>query len=42
MAEATGVTGTPTVMFFKKKEMVERLVGVKSKKDYQAIILKHL
>jgi thioredoxin reductase (NADPH) len=42
MAEATGVTGTPTVMFFKNKEMVERLVGVKSKKDYQATILKHL
>lgn len=42
MAEATGVTGTPTVMFFKNKEMVERLVGVNSKKDYQAIILKHL
>jgi thioredoxin reductase (NADPH) len=42
MAEATGVTGTPTVMFFKNKEMVERLVGVKSKKDYQAAILKHL
>jgi thioredoxin reductase (NADPH) len=42
MAEATGVTGTPTVMFFKNKEMVERLVGVKSKKDYQATILKHI
>ncbi|MGA7952982.1 MAG: thioredoxin-disulfide reductase [Gloeobacterales cyanobacterium] len=42
MAEATGVTGTPTVMFFKRKEMVDRLVGVKSKKDYQMTILKHL
>ncbi len=42
MAEATGVTGTPTIMFFKNKEMVERLVGVKSRKDYQATILKHL
>ena len=42
MAEATGVTGTPTVMFFKNKEMVSRLVGMKPKKEYQEIILKHL
>jgi thioredoxin reductase (NADPH) len=42
MAEATGVTGTPTVMFFKNKEMVSRLVGMKPKKEYQEIILKYL
>lgn len=42
IAEAGGVTGTPTVQFFKAKEKVAELIGVKSKSLYRETISKHL
>lgn len=42
IAEAAGVNGTPTVQFFKSKERVANLPGVKMKKDYRAVIEAHL
>ena len=38
IAQAAGVTGTPTIQFFKNKDRVESLPGVKMKKDYKAVI----
>lgn len=42
IAEAAGVTGTPTVQFFKNKARLESLPGVRMKKDYRAIISANL
>lgn len=36
------VTSIPTLILFKNKEEVERLIGVKSKDDLTRIISKHL
>ncbi len=38
IAEAGGVTGTPTLQFFKNKELVEQLMGVKPKSQYRELI----
>ncbi|EPS72889.1 thioredoxin reductase, partial [Genlisea aurea] len=38
IAEAAGIMGTPCVQFFKKKEMIGTLSGVKMKKEYKEII----
>ena len=38
IAEAAGVTGTPTIQFFKSKERVQHLPGVKMKKEYRQLI----
>ena len=32
----------PTIMVFKNGEMVEKVVGVRSKKDFAAMLDKHL
>jgi thioredoxin reductase (NADPH) len=42
IAEAAGVNGTPTVQFFKTKERVANMPGVRMKKDYREIIDAHL
>lgn len=38
IAESAGVTGTPTVQFFKEKALVGELRGMKQKNQYRAII----
>ncbi|KAI5072757.1 hypothetical protein GOP47_0012863 [Adiantum capillus-veneris] len=38
IAEAAGIMGTPCVQFFKQKEMLKSMSGVKMKKDYREII----
>jgi thioredoxin reductase (NADPH) len=38
IAEAAGVTGTPTCHFFKDKARVENISGVKQKSEYRALI----
>ncbi|GAB4215788.1 MAG: thioredoxin-disulfide reductase [Synechococcales cyanobacterium] len=42
IAESAGVTGTPTVQFFKNKEKVGQLMGVKPKSTYRETITAHL
>uniref|UniRef100_A0A7I4FG60 thioredoxin-disulfide reductase (NADPH) n=1 Tax=Physcomitrium patens TaxID=3218 RepID=A0A7I4FG60_PHYPA len=38
IAEAGGIMGTPTVQFFKNKQMIKSISGVKMKKEYREII----
>lgn len=38
IAEAGGITGTPTVQLFKKKERIHSLPGVKMKREYRQLI----
>ncbi|AKG20306.1 thioredoxin-disulfide reductase [Calothrix sp. 336/3] len=38
IAENAGVTGTPTIQFFKDKELVKELKGVKQKSEYRQLI----
>ena len=38
IAEAAGVTGTPTVQFFKDKAKIGEVAGVKMKRDYRVVI----
>ena len=38
IAEAAGVTGTPTVQFFKNKAKIGEVAGVKMKRDYRVVI----
>lgn len=38
IAEAAGVSGTPTIQFFKAKERIHHLPGVKMKKEYRSFI----
>ncbi|KAL7097873.1 hypothetical protein ACP275_10G171000 [Erythranthe tilingii] len=38
IAEAAGIMGTPCVQFFKNKEMIRTLSGVKMKKEYRTFI----
>lgn len=38
IAEAAGVTGTPTVHIFKNKARIANLGGVKSKKEYRSLL----
>ncbi|CAD7704052.1 unnamed protein product [Ostreobium quekettii] len=38
IAEAAGVTGTPTVQFFYLKERIHNLPGVKMKREYRELI----
>lgn len=38
IAEAAGIMGTPCVQFFKNKEMIRTLSGVKMKKEYKEFI----
>ncbi|MFQ3583323.1 MAG: thioredoxin-disulfide reductase [Cyanobacteriota bacterium] len=42
IAEAGGVTGTPTVQFFKNKALVAQLIGVKPKAQYREVIQANL
>jgi thioredoxin reductase (NADPH) len=42
IAEAAGVTGTPTVQFFKDKAKVGEMKGVKQKSQYREMIQSHL
>jgi len=42
IAEAAGVMGTPTVQFFKNKERLHSLPGVKMKADYRKLIEPHV
>jgi thioredoxin 1 len=37
-AVAYGIRGIPTIIFFKDGQVIEKVVGVKSKNDFQAII----
>jgi len=38
IAENAGVTGTPTVQFFKNQEMLKELKGVKPKSEYRQLV----
>ncbi|KAJ9695873.1 hypothetical protein PVL29_011042 [Vitis rotundifolia] len=38
IAEAAGIMGTPCVQFFKNKEMIQTVSGVKMKKEYREFI----
>jgi thioredoxin reductase (NADPH) len=38
IAENAGVTGTPTVQFFKNKELINEVKGVKQKSEYRQLI----
>ncbi|KAK8964522.1 Thioredoxin reductase NTRC [Platanthera guangdongensis] len=38
IAEAAGIMGTPCVQFFKNKEMIRSVTGVKMKKEYKQFI----
>jgi thioredoxin reductase (NADPH) len=42
VAESAGVVGTPTVQFFKNKELVSEMKGVKPKSQYRQTIESHL
>lgn len=42
VAEAAGVVGTPTIQFFKHKDKVEEMLGVKQKSQYREVIQAHL
>jgi len=42
IAEAAGVMGTPTIQFFKHKDKVGELKGVKQKSQYRQLIESHL
>lgn len=42
IAESAGITGTPTVQFFKDKGLVKQMMGVKQKSQYRQVIEEHL
>jgi len=42
IAENAGVTGTPTVQFFKDKDLLKELKGVKQKSEYRQLIESNL
>lgn len=42
VAESAGVVGTPTIQFFKDKDLVGEMKGVKPKSQYRETIQKHL
>ncbi|UZQ53150.1 thioredoxin-disulfide reductase [Trichothermofontia sichuanensis B231] len=42
IAEAAGITGTPTVQFFKNKEKVGEMIGVKPKSQYREMIISQM
>ncbi|MGA7937753.1 MAG: thioredoxin-disulfide reductase [Kovacikia sp.] len=42
IAEAAGIVGTPTIQFFKDKDKVNELKGVKQKSQYREVIQSHL
>ena len=42
IASQYGIMSIPTLMVFKNGKPVERIVGLRSKKDLQAIIAPHL
>lgn len=42
IAQSAGVTGTPTIQFFKHKDLVKQLKGVKPKSQYRKIIQTYL
>jgi len=42
IAENAGVTGTPTIQFFKNKELVSETKGVKQKSEYRKLIESNL
>jgi thioredoxin reductase (NADPH) len=42
IAESAGVTGTPTVQFFKHKDKIGEMKGVKQKSQYREAIAAHL
>jgi thioredoxin reductase (NADPH) len=42
IAESAGIVGTPTIQFFKHKDKVAEVKGVKQKSQYRELILNHL
>lgn len=42
IAESAGVIGTPTIQFFKNKDKVGEMIGVKQKSQYREMIESHL
>ncbi|HIK04468.1 MAG TPA: thioredoxin-disulfide reductase [Trichormus sp. M33_DOE_039] len=42
IAENAGVTGTPTIQFFKNKELLKEVKGVKQKSEYRQLITTNL
>jgi thioredoxin-like negative regulator of GroEL len=42
IAEAAGVTGTPTVQLFKQKDMLKMVPGVKQKREYRELLTTNL
>jgi thioredoxin reductase (NADPH) len=42
VAETAGVTGTPTIQFFKNKELLNEIKGIRPKSQYRQLIESHL
>lgn len=42
IAEAAGITGTPTMQMFKNKDMIKTIPGVKQKREYREMITTNL
>ena len=42
IAENAGITGTPTIQFFKNKELLTEVKGVKQKSQYRQLIENNL
>ena len=42
IAENAGITGTPTLQFFKDKALVQQIIGMKQKSQYREAIQQHL
>jgi thioredoxin reductase (NADPH) len=42
IAESAGIVGTPTIQFFKNKDKVAEVKGVKQKSQYRELITSHL
>jgi len=42
IAESAGITGTPTIQFFKDKGLVTQMLGVKQKSQYREVIQNNL
>ncbi|MEO1145663.1 MAG: thioredoxin-disulfide reductase [Cyanobacteria bacterium J06638_22] len=38
IAESAGITGTPTIQFFRDKGLVKQMMGVKQKSEYRTVI----
>ncbi len=42
IAEAAGITGTPTLQLFKNKDMLKIVPGVKQKREYRELFTENI